>query len=147
MAKRIFVNNTNSYVGQAIFQQLRNDTEDNDDPNIIYGTYMEKDSSEKPKGIRKMLKVLIITILQRSKPKLKAKYIAECDILVYDLHEAALGSQTVHDVMSGLEALKKHSGEEEKIVVIISSVMVWGNTPNKMILKDEKKIPAEEGEG
>ena len=49
--------------------------------------------------------------------------------------------------MSGLEALKKHSGEEEKIVVIISSVMVWGNTPNKMILKDEKKIPAEEGEG
>lgn len=57
MAKRIFVNNTNSYVGQAIFQQLRNDTEENDDPNIIYGTYMEKDSSEKPKGIRKMLKV------------------------------------------------------------------------------------------
>ena len=66
---------------------------------------------------------------------------------MYDLHETALGSQTALDVMSGLEALKKHSGEEEKIVVIISSVMVWGNTPNKLVLKEEKKIPGEEGEG
>ncbi len=51
------MNNINSYVGQALFQQLRNDTDENDDPNLIYGTYMEKDDSEKPKGVRKMLKV------------------------------------------------------------------------------------------
>ena len=30
---------------------------DNADANVIYGTYIDKDSSEKPPGIKKMLKV------------------------------------------------------------------------------------------
>ena len=64
MSKRIFINNLNSYVSQAIFNELRNDiTEDgevNPDANLIYGTYLDKDSSVKPPGINKMLKVAII---------------------------------------------------------------------------------------
>lgn len=139
MAKRIFVNNVNSYVGQALFQQLRNDGPDNDDPNLIFGTYMEKDSSEKPDGVKKMLK--------RSKPKLKAKYLSECDVLLYDLHEMALTPQTAQDLQSGLEAMRKFTTDEEKIVIIVSSVMVWGNTPRKLVLKEEKKAPAEGEEG
>ena len=61
MSKRIFINNLNTYVSQAIFNELRNDRteegEKNPDANQIFGTYIDKDSSIKPDGIQKMLKV------------------------------------------------------------------------------------------
>lgn len=61
MSKRIFINNLNTYVSQAIFNELRNDIgedgERNPDSNVIFGTYIDKDSSIKPDGIKKMLKV------------------------------------------------------------------------------------------
>lgn len=67
MSKRIFINNLNSYVSQAIFNELRNDIgedgEKNEDANMIFATYIDRDSSDKPDGINKMLKVLIIYIL------------------------------------------------------------------------------------
>jgi hypothetical protein len=52
MAKRIFINNLNSYVSQAIFKEFRNDIGDegevNDDANVILATYVDRDSSDKP---------------------------------------------------------------------------------------------------
>ena len=61
MSKRIFINNLNTYVSQAIFSELRNDVgedgEKNPDANTIFGTYIDKDSSMKPDGVKKMLKV------------------------------------------------------------------------------------------
>ena len=61
MSKRIFINNLNTYVSQAIFNELRNDVgedgEKNPDANVIFGTYIDKDSSIKPDGVKKMLKV------------------------------------------------------------------------------------------
>ena len=62
MSKKIFINNLDTYVSQAVFSELRNDEKDEegnqaDDVNLIYGTYMNKDSSIKPEGIKKMLKV------------------------------------------------------------------------------------------
>ena len=60
---QIFINNLNSYVSQAIFQELRNDIakgeeeEPSDSPNVILATNVDKDSSDKPQGITKMLKV------------------------------------------------------------------------------------------
>ena len=61
MSKRIFINNLNTYVSQAIFNELRNDIgedgERNPDANVIFGTYIDRDSSIKPDGIKKMLKV------------------------------------------------------------------------------------------
>jgi len=61
MSKRIFINNLNTFVAQAIFNELRNDIseegEKNPDSNVIFGTYIDKDSSIKPDGIKKMLKV------------------------------------------------------------------------------------------
>ena len=62
MTKRIFINNLDTYVSQAIFKELRNDepNEDGEAPegaNLIFGTYISKDSSGKPPGITKMLKV------------------------------------------------------------------------------------------
>lgn len=62
MAKRIFINNLDTYVSQAIFSELRNDLPDEEgnkpeDANVIYGSYINKDSSIKPDGVKKMLKV------------------------------------------------------------------------------------------
>ena len=62
MSKRIFINNLDTYVSQAIFAELRNDQPDEDgqtpeDANTIFGTYINKDSSMKPDGVKKMLKV------------------------------------------------------------------------------------------
>lgn len=61
MSKRIFINNINSYVSQAIFNEFKNDVgedgEPNSDANLLFATYMDRDSSEKPDGIKKMLKV------------------------------------------------------------------------------------------
>jgi hypothetical protein len=66
MSKRIFINNLNTYVSQAIFSELRNDVgedgEKNPDANTIFGTYIDKDSSIKPDGVKKMLKVSFETI-------------------------------------------------------------------------------------
>lgn len=73
MSKKFFINNINTYIGSTLFEEIRNDIgedgELNDDANLIYGTYIDKDSSEKPEGIKKMLK--------RSKPRLAMKYISE----------------------------------------------------------------------
>ena len=62
MSKNIFINNLDTYVSQAIFKELRNDQpgedgEPNPDAYKIFGTYISKDSSSPPKGIKKMLKV------------------------------------------------------------------------------------------
>ena len=62
MAKRIFINNLDTYVSQAIFSEHRNDLPDEEgnkpeDANVIYGSYINKDSSIKPDGVKKMLKV------------------------------------------------------------------------------------------
>ena len=52
MSKRIFINNLNSYVSQAIFKEFRNDVSDdgeaNNDANLIYATFVDKDSSDRP---------------------------------------------------------------------------------------------------
>jgi len=61
MSKNIFINNLDTYVSQAIFKELRNDEpvdgEVPENSNLFFGTYITKDSSLAPQGVRKMLKV------------------------------------------------------------------------------------------
>ena len=62
MSKNIFINNLDTYVSQAIFKELRNDAPDDEgnkpeSSNLIFGTYIGKDSSANPEGVKKMLKV------------------------------------------------------------------------------------------
>lgn len=48
------------------------------------------------------------------------KYLADCDLIVQDLH-----SGDPNDYKLALEALKKHKFEEEKVLILISSLMAW----------------------
>ena len=67
MSKKIFINNLNTFVSKQLFAELRNDQKNeegevNPDSNKIYGTYIDKDSSSKPEGVTKMLKVRFIIL-------------------------------------------------------------------------------------
>jgi hypothetical protein len=55
------------------------------------------------------------------------KYLSECDLIIYDLH-----SGNPQDVMLALEALRKYKFEEEKILILVSSLMAWSGTPRKL---------------
>jgi hypothetical protein len=71
------------------------------------------------------------------------KYLSECDLLVYDLHQG-----NPKDVELAIQALKKYNVEEEKVLILISSLMVWNKTPPKMREVDENgKIIEEKNEG
>jgi len=48
------------------------------------------------------------------------KYLADCDLIVQDLH-----SGDPNDVKLALQALQKHKFEEEKVLILISSLMAW----------------------
>ena len=74
------------------------------------------------------------------------KYLADCDLIVEDLH-----SGDPHDVKMALKALQKHKFEEEKVLILISSLMAWKGTPNKLeeikskeVLEAERKLAAAE---
>ena len=63
MGKRIFINNLDTNASQAVFSELRNDAPDEEgnvpeDANLIFGSYINKDSSVYPNGVKKMLKVI-----------------------------------------------------------------------------------------
>ena len=79
------------------------------------------------------------------------KYLSECDLIIYDLH-----SGSPQDVTLALEALRKYKPEEgdEKVLIVISSLMAWQGTPKKVAesggaadLEAEKKKAADGGEG
>lgn len=70
---------------------------------------------------------------------LAMKYLAECDLIVEDLH-----SGDPNDVKLALEALRKHKFEEEKVLILISSLMAWQGTPNKVEeIKTKEVLEAE----
>jgi hypothetical protein len=60
------------------------------------------------------------------------KYLSECDLLVYDMHQG-----NPKDVELAIQALKKYNVEEEKVLILISSLMVWNKSPPKMREVDE----------
>jgi adenylate kinase len=141
MGKKFFINNLNTYIGSTLFNEIRDDIgedgEINEDSNAIFGTYIDKDSSEKPEGVKKMLK--------RSKPRLAMKYISEWDVIIYDLH-----SGNPRDIDLALGAFEKYKIEEEsegKVLILISSVAVWKNTEPKLVEVKPDLPPEAEGEG
>lgn len=70
------------------------------------------------------------------------KYFSQCDVLIFDLH-----SGDPYDYKLALKAFEKAKElDEEKVLIIISSLMVWNNTPPKLKEKGTKD-PVVKGEG
>lgn len=71
------------------------------------------------------------------------KYLSECDLIVYDLHAG-----NPKDVRLALDALQKHKFEEEKVLILISSLMAWNGTPKKLEeVKTAEQMEEEERAG
>ena len=72
--------------------------------------------------------------MNRAKPRLFKKYLMECEVLIYDLLNADL-----EEVENVVKTLKSENLEKEITVIGISSVLVWGNSKSKMIVKDKNE--------
>ena len=128
----IFINHVNTYLGQALLEEFRNDDTEEDNPNLIFATLDPTDSTARPNGIKK--------VLNRSKPQAFKKYILGCDLIIYDLHTADL-----EEVEAVVKLLTVEKYEEGKTIVCISSVLVWADTPPKLVEKTAED-PESEGE-
>jgi hypothetical protein len=57
MSNSVLINALNTYIGTALYNEfLGKNVEESE--YTIYGTYFEKDSSVKPLGVKKMMKVI-----------------------------------------------------------------------------------------
>mmetsp|Transcript_12795 Transcript_12795/g.23831 ORF Transcript_12795/g.23831 Transcript_12795/m.23831 type:complete len:738 (-) Transcript_12795:6-2219(-) len=120
---RIFLNNANSYVGQALLAELRPTPEEFEEGagNVLITTLDPRLPTEKPPGVKK--------VLNRAKPNLFKKYLFECDAVVYDLH-----SSDLDEVYKYITILKEAKLDDPKVFILISSLMTWGSTSAKQEL-------------
>ncbi len=56
MSRGIFINTLNTYIGTALYEEYLGEKPEENEFSL-YGTYYEKDSSEKPMHVKKMMKV------------------------------------------------------------------------------------------
>jgi hypothetical protein len=81
------------------------------------------------------------------------KYLSECDLLVYDLHNG--NPRDVDLALAGIAvsfvskltyiAFKKYDIQEEKVLILISSLMAWNATPpNLKEIKEGKEADEED---
>lgn len=61
MSRGILINTLNTYIGTALYEEIIGDKPEENEY-LIYGTYYEKDSSDKPRFVKKMMKVRNICI-------------------------------------------------------------------------------------
>jgi len=133
MSKRYFINNFDTFLGKALISELIK--EDIEEPTLM-ATYQDATKVEKPKNFKKILK--------REKPKLsRKKMLEECDVYVYDLH-----SSSSSDVNFVVDSLQNATLEESKVLILVSNVMVWANSPQKekVVVPNEENLdkPPEE---
>jgi hypothetical protein len=57
MSKGVFINTLDTYVGTALYEELLGDNPEESEYEL-YGTYYGKEISDRPKFVKKMLKVL-----------------------------------------------------------------------------------------
>lgn len=79
---KFFISNTNTFVGQSLVEELRNDhiVEDPISAHEFVGTESSLENAEVPPGVKK--------IIQQDKTRAFRKQILDSDVIVYDLQTA-----------------------------------------------------------
>ena len=125
--QKIFVNNLNSWFSNFIIEELRTDyLPDSKIQTIITGTM---DPSGGP--LPKLFEPSFTTI------ELGYDYSQEVfdnDIFIFNLDDAYLP-----DVEFVIRGLQNGDYDKEKILIIVSNVMTWGETPLKIYTEDDMK--------
>lgn len=128
--KRILITNVNGLLGHQLFEQMRNDhitihKNDGSVPHRFLGTLNDSVSG----GMVTPCPSDTIKILDhKSKPKTFAKQVKEADYIVLDISQLNCRSEEAEAVIS---ALKKNDGVKNQVLVVVSSPLVWSNTPEK----------------
>lgn len=65
MSKGVFIDCLDTYIGTALYEELIQDEAEFE----IYGTYLNKEVSERPRLVKKMLKVKFINFLDKRKAR------------------------------------------------------------------------------
>jgi adenylate kinase len=86
---------------------------------IFVGTQTAADPDPIPAGVE--------TIIEGDSTRLFRKHILESDIVIYDLM-----TSNFEEVDHVIKTFKTSEYEQEKILILISSVMSWANTPPKV---------------
>lgn len=126
---RYFVSSLNTFVGQSIVENLRNDHENDENAHFIVGSTSENENNPIPQGVFRVIDTKKITFL--------AKVLLDSDVIIYDLNSCDL-----EEAEFAIKTLKMGDYTDDKILICISNVMVWSNTPPK-----EKKEGEEIEEG
>lgn len=129
---KFFISNINSYVGQSLFSQLRNDDRIKDpiERHLFVGTKTSAESAPVPTGVEAVVEGDLTRAFRR--------HILDSDVVIYDLMSASF-----EEVDHVIKTFKTSEYNDEKVLILISSVMSWANTPPKV-----KKVveDGEEGE-
>ena len=142
--KKIFLSHCNSYEGQSLFKALWNRDQFVDNPEHLYaantftGTIRQAERNarggleEPPEGIENFVDFERTADFRQK--------LLENNVIIYDLM-----SNNFEEVDYVIKTLKTSDLQEEKTLVLLSSVLTWVNTPPK--LREEKKEGEEEEEG
>ncbi|KAF4752379.1 hypothetical protein FOZ62_030901, partial [Perkinsus olseni] len=114
---RIFINNADTYVGNALCADLQKILET---PTRIHATVKGGDDCQVPPPVRR--------IVSRRDQSNVLKAVSQSHLAVFDLHSSDLA-----EVDFVLRRLKSQSLDQQLVLVLISSVMVWAKTkPNSV---------------
>jgi adenylate kinase len=119
-------------VGKTLYEELNNEDKIKDpiEKHIFVGTQTDKEKDQAPEGVE--------AVIENDMTRNFRKHILDSDIVVYDLLNTSF-----EEVDHVIKTFKTHEYEQEKVLILISSVMSWANTPPKCkkVLED-----GEEGE-
>lgn len=130
---RIFINNVDSYVGQALCADLRNVV---DQENRLLGT-VTHDGTKVDADLLESIGVK--RVVSRADPTLYLKDVLSCSLIIYDLHSADLA-----DVERVIKYIKVAELSHDTTFVLISSVNVWARTAKKYVAIGDDGEPLDE---
>ena len=143
--KKIFLSHCNSFEGRAMFKELWNKDKFEENPEWAYAAHLftgtvrkeEKNArdgyQEPPEGFDRFVSF--------SRTQEFRQALLESNVIIYDLM-----SNDYEEIDYVIKTLKTSNLQEDKTLVLLSSVMTWVNTPPKF--EDEKgEDEGEEGGG
>lgn len=102
---------------------------------IFVGTETKSERDEVPQGVEK--------VIENDLTRSFRKHILESDIVIYDLM-----TSNFEEVDHVIKTFKTHELEHDKVLILVSSVMSWANTPPKIkkVYEDGEEAEGEEDE-
>ncbi|EGR27078.1 hypothetical protein IMG5_201950 [Ichthyophthirius multifiliis] len=121
--KRFYIGSLNTTLGQELVEKLRNYNINDENPHIIVGSLSKAQTDNPvPKGV--------FRVIDTKKVDFLSKVLLDSDIIIYDLNTCDL-----EEAEFAIKIFKMGEYKDEKILIFISSIMVWSNTP----LKEKKE--------